>query len=247
MKVEGKQHKPEGNNYMEKALYMVYDTEVCNCPKIDGQLDVANGQVYDLGIQIVDKDGYVYDEYSIVNGDVFWGMPEAMREAYFADKRPQYVADILAGKRKVLNTWQIYKLVRNLCEEYNIKACVAHNARFDVKALNATMRYQTKSRCRWFFPYEMPMWDTMKMANDTICKQKRYKEFCEANGYMTNHATPQVRKTAEIIWRYLTDDVTFEEEHTGLADVEIEAQIFAECIRQHKAMEKLAELDEGDV
>ena len=232
---------------MEKALYMVYDTEVCNCPTIDGQLDVANGQVYDLGIQIVDKEGYVYDEYSIVNGDVFWGMPEAMKEAYFADKRPQYVADILAGKRKVLNTWQIYKLVRNLCEEYNIKACVAHNARFDVKALNATMRYQTKSRCRWFFPYEMPMWDTMKMANDTICKQKRYKEFCEENGYMTNHATPQVRKTAEIIWRYLTDDVTFEEEHTGLADVEIEAQIFAECIRQHKAMEKLAELDEGDV
>ena len=231
---------------MEKALYMVYDTEVCNCPKIDGQLDVANGQVYDLGIQIVDKDGYIYDEYSIVNGDVFWGMPEAMREAYFADKRPQYVADILAGKRKVLNTWQMYKLVRNLCDEYNIKACVAHNARFDVKALNATMRYQTKSRCRWFFPYEMPMWDTMKMANDTICKQKRYKEFCEKNGYMTNHATPQVRKTAEIIWRYLTDDVTFEEEHTGLADVEIEAQIFAECIRQHKAMEKLAELDEGD-
>ena len=231
---------------MEKDKYMVFDTEVCNCPKIDGQLDVANGQFYDLGLQIVDKDGYVYDEYSIVNGDVFWGMPEAMKEAYFADKRPQYVADILAGKRKVLNTWQMYKLVRNLCEEYNIKSCVAHNARFDVKALNATMRYQTKSRCRWFFPYEMPMWDTMKMANDTICKQKRYKEFCEKNGYMTNHATPQVRKTAEIIWRYLTDDVTFEEEHTGLADVEIEAQIFAECIRQHKAMEKLAELDEGD-
>lgn len=64
---------------------------------------------------------------------------------------------------------------------------------------------------------------------------------------MTNHATPQVRKTAEIIWRYLIDDVTFEEEHTGLADVTIEAQIFAECVRQHKRMEKLAELDEGDM
>jgi hypothetical protein len=64
---------------------------------------------------------------------------------------------------------------------------------------------------------------------------------------MTNHATPQVRKTAEVIWRYLTDHVTFEEEHTGLADVTIEAQIFAECVRQHKKMDKLAELDEGDV
>ena len=64
---------------------------------------------------------------------------------------------------------------------------------------------------------------------------------------MTNHATPQVRKTAEILWRYLTDDKSFEEEHTGLEDVTIEAQIFAECVRQHKKMDKLAELDEGDV
>ena len=231
---------------MEKDKYLVFDTEVCNCPKIDGQLDVANGQFYDLGMQVVDKDGFIYDEYSIVNGDVFWGMPQAMKEAYFADKRPQYVADILAGKRKVLNTWQIYKLIRKVCEEWNIKACVAHNARFDIKVVNATLRYQTKSARRWFFPYEMPIWDTMKMANDTICKQKRYIDFCKSNGYMTNHATPQVRKTAEILWRYITDDNTFEEEHTGLADVEIEAQIFAECIRQHKKMERDAELDEDD-
>ena len=232
---------------MEKDKYLVFDCEVANCPKIDGQLDVANGQFYDLGMQVVDKDGFIYDEYSIVNGDVFWGMPQAMKEAYFADKRPQYVADILAGKRKVLNTWQIYKLIRKICEEWNIKACVAHNARFDIKVVNATLRYQTKSARRWFFPYEMPIWDTMKMANDTICKQKGYIRFCEENGYMTNHATPQVRKTAEILWRYLTDDVTFEEEHTGLADVTIEAQIFAECVKQHKKMEKLAELEEGDI
>ena len=229
-----------------KDLYMVFDTEVCNCPKIDGQLDVANGQVYDLGLQIVDNDGYVYDEYSIVNEDVFFGMPQAMNEAYFADKIPQYLEGMRMGKHKIMNTWQIYKFIRELCEEYDIKACVAHNAKFDIKVLNATLRYQTKSKRRWFFPYALPVWDTMKMANDTICKQKRYREFCEANGYMTNHATPQVRKTAEILWQYLNDDTSFIEEHTGLADVSIEAQIFAECIRQHKKMEKLAELDEDD-
>ena len=229
-----------------KDLYMVFDTEVCNCPKIDGQLDVANGQVYDLGLQIVDKEGFVYDQYSIVNEDVFFGMPQAMNEAYFADKIPQYLEGMRMGKHKIMNTWQIYKFIRELCKEYDIKACVAHNARFDIKVLNSTLRYQTKSKRRWFFPYELPIWDTMKMANDTICKQKRYKEFCEANGYMTNHATPQVRKTAEILWQYLNDDPSFMEEHTGLADVSIEAQIFAECIRQHKKMEKLAELDEDD-
>ena len=232
---------------MEKDKYLVFDTEVCNCPTIDGQLDVANGQFYDLGLQIVDNEGNIYDAYSIVNTDVFYGMPQAMKEAYFADKIPQYRKEINEGKRDLMNTWEIYKLIRWLCEEWEIKACVAHNARFDIKVTNATLRYQTKSKRRWFFPYGIPIWDTMKMANDTICKQKRYKEFCEENGYMTNHATPQVRKTAEILWRYLTDDVTFEEEHTGLADVEIEAQIFAECCRQHKKMEREAELDEGDM
>lgn len=232
---------------MKKDLYMVFDCETCNTPKINGQLDTANGQFYDLGIQIVDKEGYVYDQYSIVNEDVFFGMPQAMQEAYFADKIPQYLADMRMGKRQIMNTWQIYKLIRTLCEQYDIKACIAHNAKFDVKVTNATLRYQTKSKRRWFFPYNMPIWDTMKMANDTICKQKRYKEFCEQNGYMTNHAVPQVRKTAEVLWRYITDDVTFEEDHTGLEDVTIEAQIFAECIRQHKAMERLAELEEGDM
>ena len=230
-----------------KDLYLVFDCETCNTPKINGQLDVANGQFYDIGLQIIDNEGYVYDEYSIVNEDVFFGMPEAMQEAYFADKIPQYLTDIRMGKRKIMNTWQIYKLIRNLCDEYQIKACIAHNARFDIKVTNATLRYQTKSKRRWFFPYEMPIWDTMKMANDTICKQKRYIEFCKENGYMTNHTTPQVRKTAEVLWRYLTNDTTFEEDHTGLEDVNIEAQIFAECVRQHKAMERLAELEEGDM
>ena len=230
-----------------KDLYMVFDTEVCNCLKINGQLDTANGQFYDFGLQIVDNEGYVYDQYSIVNEDVFFGMPQAMQEAYFANKIPQYLEDMRMGKRQIMNTWQIYKFIRNLCNEYNIKACIAHNAPFDIKVLNATLRYQTKSKRRWFFPYQMPIWDTMKMANDTICKQKRYQDFCRANGYMTNHATPQVRKTAEVLWRFITDDTTFEEEHTGLEDVTIEAQIFAECVRQHKAMERLAELEEGDM
>lgn len=230
-----------------RNLYMVFDSEVCNCPKIDGQLDVQNGQVYDLGLQVIDKEGFVYFERSIINEDVFFGMPQAMQEAYFADKIPQYMEDIRLGKHLVLNTWQMYKMFREICGDFNIQACAAHNARFDLKVLNATLRYQTKSCRRWFFPYEMPIWDTMKMANDTICKQKRYIEFCKKNGYMTNHAVPQVRKTAEIIWQYLTDDLSFKEEHTGLADVTIEAQIFAECIKQHKKMEKLAELDEGDM
>lgn len=227
-----------------KDLYMVFDTETCNTPKVDGQLDTSCGQVYDFGLQIVDNEGYVYEEMSFVNEDVFFGLPQAMQEAYFADKIPQYLTDIRMGKRKIINTWQMYKVVRELTEKYNIKAFIAHNARFDVRVLNATLRYQTKSKRRYFFPYGIPIWDTMTMANDTICKQSNYRKFCLDNGYMTNHKVPQVRKTAEILWRFLTQDNEFVESHTGLEDVQIEAQIFAECVRRHRRMERLAELDE---
>lgn len=227
-----------------KDLYMVFDTEVANCPKVDGQLATSCGQVYDFGLQVVDNEGYVYEEMSFVNEDVFFGLPQAMQEAYFADKIPQYLTDIRMGKRKIVNTWQMYKIIRELSQKYDIKAFIAHNARFDVRVLNSTLRYQTKSKRRYFFPYGIPIWDTMTMANDTICKQSNYQKFCLDNGYMTNHKTPQVRKTAEILWRFLTGDNTFEESHTGLEDVQIEAQIFAECVRRHKRMERLAELDE---
>lgn len=227
-----------------KDLYMVFDTEVANCPKVDEQLDTSCGQVYDFGLQVVDNEGYVYEEMSFVNEDVFFGLPQAMQEAYFADKIPQYLTDIRMGKRKIVNTWQMYKIIRELVQKYDIKAFIAHNARFDVRVLNSTLRYQTKSKRRYFFPYGIPIWDTMTMANDTICKQSNYRKFCLDNGYMTNHKIPQVRKTAEILWRFLTGDNTFEESHTGLEDVQIEAQIFAECVRRHKRMERLAELDE---
>ena len=227
-----------------KDLFMVFDSETCNTPKVDGQLDTISGQVYDLGLQIVDNEGFVYDEYSFINEDVFFGLPQAMQEAYFADKIPQYLEDMRMGKRQIMNTWQLYKKIRELTEQYNIKAFIAHNARFDVQVLNATLRYQTKSKRRYFFPYGIPIWDTMKMANDTICRLESYKKYCAENGYMTNHKVPQVRKTAEILWRYLTDNNDFVESHTGLEDVQIEAQIFAECVRRHKKMERLADLEE---
>lgn len=227
-----------------KDLYMVFDTETCNTPKVEGQLDTTSGQVYDFGFQIVDNEGYVYEEHSYINQDVFFDLPQAMQEAYFAEKIPTYLEDLRIGKHQMVNTWQLYRIVRDMVEKYDIKAFIAHNARFDINVLNATLRYQTQSKRRYFFPYGIPIWDTMKMANDTICKLSSYRSFCLEHGYMTNHATPQPRKTAEILWRFLQQDNDFEESHTGLEDVRIEAQIFAECVRRHKRMERLADLDE---
>jgi hypothetical protein len=208
------------------AKYLFMDSETAETPKIDGQLDVGNGQVYDLGLMVIDDEGNIYETISLVNEDVFFRMPESMREAYYADKIPQYLEDMRMGKRKIVNTWQMYQIFHELCQKYDISAVIAHNAFFDVRVLNATMRYQTKSRCRWFLPWGMEVIDTLKLARNTFATDPKYVTWCKENGYMTNHATPRPRLTAEILYRYLTGDNSYMESHTGLEDVTIEAQIF---------------------
>ena len=42
---------------------------------------------------------------------------------------------------------------------------------------------------------------------------------------------------AECAYRYITKNYEFEEQHTGLADVEIECQILAKCIAQKQKHE----------
>jgi hypothetical protein len=218
---------------MAKFLFM--DSETAETNVVDGQLDVSNGQVYDLGLMVIDENGKVYDQISMVNEDVFFGMPESMQNAYYADKIPQYLEDMRMGKRKIVNSWQMYKTFAEMFQKYDISAVVAHNAFFDVKVLNSTMRYQTKSRVRWFLPWGTEIIDTLKLARNTFGKDPKYVEWCKENGYMTNHATPRPRLTAEILYRYITGDNSYTESHTGLEDVTIERVIF------HKCMEKMGE------
>ena len=56
---------------------------------------------------------------------------------------------------------------------------------------------------------------------------------------MTKHEVPRPRYTAEVIYRFITKDINFEEAHTGLRDVEIETEILAYLVRQHKKMDKV--------
>ena len=215
---------------------LVVDTETANTIQDGDKLDMSNVLVYDCGWQIVDTHGTVYKEASYVNSDIFVHERELMQTAYYARKIPQYVEDLRAGRRKMATTYEIRKAMLADMEEYGVTEIAAHNARFDLNALNGTQRYVTKSRFRYWFPYGTDIWDTMRMADSVICKMPTYKKFCEENGYITK--TGKLRKTAEILWRFISNNLDFEECHTGLEDVSIEAQIMAYCFRQHKHIDK---------
>lgn len=226
---------------MDKRIkyLMGIDTETCNGIVTDDKLDLSQSIVYDIGWAICDKKGRIYKTRSFLIYEVFVAMSDVMKSAYYAEKIPMYWEQVKSGQRKLVTFKTMYNAFWSDLKEYGVSAIFAHNAHFDYKALTNTIRWIYKSKKRFFFPYKMEIWDTLKMARQTIGKQKSYHAFCARNDYMTKHKTPRVRLTAEILYRYISGDSDFNESHTGLEDVLIETKIMAHCFRQHKSMNYL--------
>ena len=199
--------------------YIILDTETTN--------DIECPIVYDFGFSVIDESGKAYASYSFVNADVFCD-DELMATAYFADKIPQYWDDIKSGKRVLKSFRSIERIFRRVCRNWGVDTFVAHNARFDYLALQTTKRYITTSKERFFFPYGSKFVDTLKLSREVFGQNETYRNFCVNNNYVTKFG--QNRYTAEIIYRFLTGDNNFEEEHTGLADCMIEKEIFRHCL-----------------
>jgi DNA polymerase III epsilon subunit-like protein len=155
---------------------------------------------------------------------------ELMQSAFFADKIPMYWEQIKKGKRTLTSFYNIRKALVSVMEKYNTKIVIAHNMRFDYISTATTQRYLTKSKYRYFFPYGTEFWDTLKMSREVFKNDKNYCAFCTENNYKT--ANNSNRYTAEILYRYLTNDNSFIESHTGLEDVLIEKEIFVYCVQK---------------
>lgn len=198
--------------------FLILDVETANT--LDDPL------VYDIGFAVIDGLGNVFETGSYVIADTFLN-PEIMASAYFAEKIPQYQKEIKEGKRTLRKLKTVKFIIWDIIKKYDIQEMVAHNARFDYMALATSQRYYTKSKWRYFLPYGVKVLDTLKMARLVFSDDDDYLQFCNDNNYLTKYNKP--RFTAEILTRFLTGENNFEEEHTGLADVMIEKEIFKRC------------------
>lgn len=209
---------------------IVLDTETAN--GLDDPL------VYDIGWAVVDTHGKVYKTQSFVCKDIFLKERDLMHSAYYAKKIPNYCQEIREGKRQMRSWYEIRSALWEDIKLYEVKEIAAHNARFDYRSTAVTQRWLTKSKYRYFFPYGIEIWDTLKMAKSVIGEMPTYRKFCIDNGYTYGKNNNQLRFTAEILYRFITKDNSFIENHTGLEDVMIEKEILAYCYRQHKKMLK---------
>lgn len=201
---------------------IVIDTETTN--------SIEEPLCYDIGWAVIDTEtSEVIKTESYAVAEIFLDA-ELMTSAYFAEKIPSYWDEISNGNRKLARLHTIKKALGADCKAYGIKQIYAHNARFDYRSCTLTQRYLTKSKFRYFFPFGTEICDTLKMARKAFGENDEYIAFCEENGYKT--ARGQKRFTAEILYRFLTGQNDFEEEHKGLDDVLIEKDILLACLAE---------------
>lgn len=216
---------------------VVLDTETAPIDASIGGVVAENMLVYDIGYAIVDKRGHVYKTRSFVIDEIYNGETERMQSAYYAKKLPRYAEDLKNGERRLVPFALARYILLADMEEFGCTEIYAHNANFDHKALNNTARYISNGKYHYFFPRGLTICDTMKMAQSVVKYTPTYLRYCEQNNYMTKQNTPRV--TAEILYRYISGDAAFKEDHTGLADVMIEKEIMAYCFRKHKRMNRV--------
>ena len=204
--------------------FLVLDIETAN--------SLEDNLAYDIGFLVGDRQKTIYEEYSYTVYDVYAREKELMQSAYYCEKLPLYEKDLKENKSKLAQLTTIRKKIFELCKKYDIKKIYMYNASFDYRGCNKTLRYITKSKMRWFFPYGVEICCIWHIACQTVCNRMNYAKFCLDNEFYSQAENMQT--SAEVVYRFLTNQVEFEEEHRGLDDVKIEFEILCKCLEYHE-------------
>ena len=212
----------------QKEKFIVLDVETAN--------DIPDTFTYDVGFVVADRSGEIFHEHSFVISDIYTEEKELMQSCYYANKLPLYEKRIAEKSVKVASIFTVRRLIKKYMDMYNITKVYAYNASFDQNALNTTQRYLTKSKYRWFFPYGTKVCCIWHMACQTICNRMDYCWYCLKNGYYSKNGN--MTTNAETVYKYLSNNIDFEEEHTGLSDVKIELEILCKCLSYHEKINR---------
>ena len=198
---------------------VVFDTETTSLEK---------PFCYNVGYIIADLDGNVFCKKDFVVEQV-WHNPMLFTTAYYADKRELYVSR-MKGKKATMEKFGyiMQEMIRDF-KAYNVELAFAYNSPFDKSVF--------EFNCEWFKcnnPFDnIEIRDIMNFVHTFIAFREEYQAFCETNELFTesgNYST-----SAETLFRYIAQNLEFEEEHTALADSLIEFEILRTCVIEYGA------------
>jgi DNA polymerase III epsilon subunit-like protein len=194
---------------------VVFDTETTNLEK---------PFCYNIGYVIADietRQVLLRRDYVV---EQVWHNPMLFTTAYYADKREIYVNRMKARKVIMDKFGYITQTMIRDFKAFDVQLAFAYNSPFDVKVFNYN--------CEWFKcnnPFDnIPIHDIRGFVHKYLAFTTEYQDFCDTHEYFTesgNYST-----TAETVYRYISNDIDFNEEHTALADSEIELDILLHCL-----------------
>lgn len=199
---------------MENENILIFDTETT------GLIKPFN---YNTGYIIVNTTtGVILEKKDFVTEQVWHNLP-LFSTAYYAEKRPLYISRMKGKKTKMAKYGYIcQELIRDI-KKYNINIAFAFNSDFDERVFNFN--------CDWFKcinPFDnVEIKDIRGFAHKYIVNEN-YKRFC--NKYELFTDSGNYSTTAENVFRYITQNIDFTEEHTALSDSLIEWEILKYCL-----------------
>lgn len=179
---------------------------------------------YDVGYCILDTNKMlIVEEKHFVIEQIWHNLP-LFESAYYKEKRPLYI-QLMRQHKAVMNKWgYIMREMYRDIKKYGITDVYAYNSDFDDKVFTFN--------CDWYKcnnPLDtIAIHDIWGYASHIITHLETYKNFCEENKLFTESGN--YKTSAESVYRFITNDSTFEEKHMGLYDAQIETAILVHCI-----------------
>lgn len=184
---------------------------------------------YDISWVIMEKEtGRLVDFKANVVEQVWHNLP-LFESAYYKEKRQKYV-DMMRRHDAKMDKWgYIMRELKQDINKYSISEVYAYNSDFDDKVISYN--------CDWFKcnnPLDnVAVYDIWGYASEFITNNIGYRSFCEQHERFTD--TGNYKGSAEVVYQYITMKPDFIEEHMGLFDSEIEAEILWFCISNYNA------------
>lgn len=206
-----------------KKYYMILDTETTSNAKM----------VYDIAYTIIDRKGNIIKQANylvkeMVKHPFLRGI--MARDKFSSHKYHEMYQVWYNDRTKVRDFLTIRRNIRRDIRDYNC-VVVAYNAKFDFEALTDMAQDLGKKS---FFTKKTQIWDLWNISLHILCNSRNYVKFCDENNFVNEKGNR--KSSAEVVYRYITNNLEFEEAHTALADTEIEAAILFACLKRRKKL-----------
>ena len=192
---------------------------------------------YNVGYIIADRYEKIYKERSFaLPENIYINIVRSASLNQAVEMTAGNVTDILQDfknpffkrKYRCVGNEELKKRLLKDIKKYNIKKVYAYNVAFDKASLRNLFGDDFEKLVVEFI-------DIIPIILRTKLLTKKYCQFCIDNGYVTEKGN--IMTKAEVVYKYLFNDLNFVEEHTGLADVKIEYQILLKAFKTHKKID----------